>query len=76
MSNGPADRAMNRRLAQLEALAQALAGGVRVVVAAEDREPPRRWQVDGPPFENGIAVVVGTSGSTSASCRPALSTAW
>jgi len=35
-----------------------------VVVAAEDREPPRRWQVDGPPFENGIAVVVGTSGST------------
>lgn len=47
-----------------DAVAQALSGGPGVVVAAEDRELPQAWQVDGPPLPDGIAVLVGTSGST------------
>jgi O-succinylbenzoic acid--CoA ligase len=46
------------------AVAEALCGGPGVAVAADDGGFPPSWQLDGPPLGQGVAVLVGTSGST------------
>ena len=47
-----------------QAVAEALSGGPAAVVAADHQHVPRAWQVEDAPLDDGIAVLVGTSGST------------
>lgn len=47
-----------------KAVAEALSGGPGVAVAADVHGFPPSWQLDGPPLDDGVAVLVGTSGST------------
>ena len=42
-----------------KAVAEALSGGPGVAVAADVHGFPPSWQLDGPPLDDGVAVLVG-----------------
>jgi len=46
------------------AIADVLAGGAAIAVAADSGTVPSTWSLDGPALESGAAVLIGTSGST------------
>ena len=46
------------------AAANAATGGPPFAVTADEGAPPTHWQLEGPPLEPDVAVLVGTSGST------------
>lgn len=48
------------------AVAEALNGGPPAIVAPAGSPVPSSWQPDGPPLDDDIAVLIGTSGSTGA----------